>query len=182
MHTLESLQARIWYRLLKVLWVGAFALTFIAGFLLILHEQKARQIVDPNRTEVLCVVDADAEAFGGLGDPSDEFAQYACAFNKLTKVDRVLSRRPLSRTGVFLMVSDFADPCPTDYVRDKLRTVCTEDKRGTHPIVIPVYGTEGGALDVAKWTALLVLCLVFVFESGRRLFYYVLLGTWRPAR
>lgn len=162
--SIDTLRSRIWYRLLKTLWVGAFILAALLILALSIGDNKAREVVDYDRTEVLCVEPIAPDIEG-------------CAFGKLYPQTRVFSRRPLEGTQVYLSRSDFDDVCPDRYLMDRLRPLCPGPP---DVLVLPALKTVGGVQDIVLWTLAGWLPLLLFFELGRRLFYYIVLGTWRP--
>ena len=167
--TISGLNSRSWYRLLKVLYVGVFLVVVLFGLLLIFDSNQLETTVDNARTTIEC--------------------DYPVQHN-ITAADG----------GVYFMPSDFTDgeynnfnknaeiqdACGmTDYVNN-LISRAGNLQLGTNGFpshlfpVDPVFDSEGGWSYILGYSLLFIVIVVAISEGLRRVFYYVVLGSFKP--
>ena len=167
--TISHLNSKIWYRILKVLYILSFLVVLLITIVIIYSVNfPAQQVVDNDETTILC----------NYGNKKQFLA---------------------SENNVYFSYSELSsDNYLTDYHKTELKKLCqiskTELDQKLNAIlsktddntklfdINPVIKNEGGIIAFLGYSILGILILIIIFEIIKRIFYYILLGSLNPKK
>jgi hypothetical protein len=170
--SISYLNERVWYRLIKVVYIFGFVAFSLSGVAISYSEQMPlKKLVDNEKTIIAC-------HFGNKG-------RYVAAAN-----------------GIYFDTSDFEADYLPDHFRVRLKELCgisneevqqmltfldkssTAERSAKNKLfdVEPAYVTWGGSLSFVRHAVLWLLGITLTFEVIRRAFYYIAIGKVFPKR
>lgn len=185
--TINELNSRVWYRVLKVLYIFSFiAIVAITLFLVFVEHKTPIEEIDHSNTKIICNLGNKNtfnknQVFEGLDQFFKEEQYY--------KIDR--------------LKSVIQNKCEiTQEILNKFELTRGETKDGRTPVLwsdgessfnATINGLTGyeieekykytGGLDaVIGYSILSLLVLIIIFEAIRRIFYYIILGKLMPRK
>jgi len=175
---IEELNAKWWYRLIKVIYVGLFVLALL--LVVIGAFSKYGPKFDAQKTYVSCNngTNINPKDYGVnlysefIWTDDDKKLNFACLSNK--------DIGEIAKTAYPNTYNDLSDEEIGKRVRERnfdfYKKVALDQK--TYKL-IPAY-TERDWSKTFGFSFIIVLLVTFIFEGTRRLFYYVSLGKWFP--
>lgn len=165
--TIEELNEKAWYRLLKVLYTGFFAVVTVIALLGIHESTVPYDIVNQDASTVVC--NSGNERTFAFSDISGLYITTydikGFGFNKTTTTDSWETDDILSACGI----------SKTEYLAAK---TSGEASFYINPIII----TEGGTDEFVQYSAIALIIIFAIFEIVKRSFYYVVTGTFSPKK
>lgn len=177
--TISGLNSRGWYRLIKVLFIGAFAIVGIIGLLIIFYSNQSTVVVDNAKTTINCVYPTQhtvTAAAGGLYFLPSDFTngQYS-NFNNNAEIQDACGMTDYVNN---LVANARASATGTDF-NSVFGAVMSQ--MPAHLFTVnPVFDDEGGWPYIIGYSLLFLIILIAIAEGSRRIFYYVALGSFKP--
>lgn len=164
--TLESLNTKWWYRLLKVCYVLGFVVVCIVLIAIFFDISSSRKVVDADRTLIVC----------NYGNKKTLTATEAGVVLSIADYDTGQLSDPLR--------VELRAACQIS--QEEVQQTLSEIFKGNHPPalfdVMPAYKTAGGIWFLLSRSLILCLGTLLFFEIVRRVFYYVFLGSIFPKK
>ncbi len=199
--TLQDINATIWYRLLKVVVLGAGLIVAISGTAVAFAKNGSYVGIDRQASFVACVRTKWRASPTGTGPetiPAGEVpAEVFAAFKDLEAVDdgtvehdskflfqrfdpsAVVFKKSLEASGIDLSVSNTETRQLSSSDFYKVQGVCSSVSETVARLTTTPRAT-GGLIVQLGLSALAWFCTFLLIEIMRRVFYYVVLGTFRP--
>lgn len=190
MNTVSELNKKLWYRLVKVIFIVFVLFCTISSFLLIYDDYKPRQVKD---YRIDCVAEYSnkksmfAEKDAGI---------YIYQYGKNDIYESLAADTYASERKKIKEFCDISDEEVEIHRQPMLKYIEEQDKLGTKrediqkyiydnflPYKITeTYVTKGGYLLVVAYSLLSVLIASVIVEIVRRIFYYIVLGKIKPKK
>jgi len=182
--TIAYLNSKWWYRLLKVVFVAFFLLVAAVVITVIFEEKSPEQVFDNQSSYVLCndgrklgldennVIMTSAYMYSF----QEDIFKRACAYNSNSQFDFEAGLSDEEIADLEAQQYNSVD----EYALSLGATITNHND--INFVLIPSYITEGGYLQVFIYSILALICVYLGFEIIRRIFYYVLLGTFVPSK
>lgn len=206
--TIDYLNSKIWYRTLKVFYVLVFLCVFIGGNILGFVEDPKFKSIDTEKTKIICNF-GDRKEFSikskniYLGDLADEPFDYKNFFKEGSEgtikdilgtcyepVDgSVADAYAVQRIYEITGTKENRKQYDEKYLKDEVNKITTGYKTKDQKIrylnfniqlfdIKPVFSHD----EYLKFLLAFNIGFALFFEIIRRVFYYIVLGTFRPKK
>jgi hypothetical protein len=187
MKTISELNAKWWYRLLKVIYLAIFTLSFVAVVIQINDTLSPYQVLDFKNSKVVCLSgNKNQVTFNDLLLKVDKDDL------KYERLDAVKIASICEIVGPYGELFSMSDGEPTRMSRADYNSFYSIENRPlalewSAKVVNMVqyeksYTTIGSWLDVIGAILLAIAIVAVIFELIRRIFYYIVLGSLRPKK
>ncbi|HRH55289.1 MAG TPA: hypothetical protein PK609_00265 [Candidatus Paceibacterota bacterium] len=165
-HSLADLNSKWWYRLLKVGYIGLFGIMTLVMLIAIYDENEPDSLVVDHR--IICT-GGNHSTFQASRDKRIDLSGYSSSLGleSLSNAQRYTLRIACGEEEVRSSPREILD---AKYNNDTLPSVEIED----------IALTRGSWIEVLLYSVAYLIAVALLFEFGRRLFYYIVLGTWKP--
>lgn len=166
LNTLADLNSKWWYRLLKVVYAGIFIVMSLLMLVAVYDENEPDTLVVDHK--IICTA-GNHSTFQASKDKRIDLSGYSSTFGleSLSNAQRYALRIACGEEEIQSSPREILN---AKYNNDTLPSIEIED----------VYLTNGSWLEVLFYSVAYLIAAALLFEFGRRLFYYVVLGTWKP--
>lgn len=202
--TLQSLQSKAWYRLMKVLFVGMFILSYV--FFLAVIFESGFSTLDKENTKITCLLGnrkvfsaSELELYLTASDFKNGF-DYKTFFrgyndSSILKIFNACSDSPNIKTDDIFLIQTLVDLQYNTVIAESEKTKALKsitdalstkflnsEKVGIVAFNAPIFSIEPVTTFAEKFTQYVIGTIIFwvVFELIRRLFYYIMLGDFDP--
>ncbi len=185
MKTIQQLNEKWWYRLLKVVFLGVASLGAVISIFLIVDDYKPHQVLD---YKISCIADyTNKKTLFAEKDAGLYFFPYGTetVYQSISDTDKIKLRK----------VCGYSDSTAEKLNSELDAYIEEQTKLGTDIATIiknleskraytieEEYRTEGGYFEVIGYSLLAITIIVVVLEIIRRIFYYIVLGSIRPKK
>lgn len=186
MRTRSELNSKWWYRLLMFSFLGLALLSAVIAIVLVASDNKPRPVSD---YKIDCVADyTNHRSFFAGKDANIYVYPYSnqTVYAALDESDKMKIR---DFCDISKEEADKSTNAALSYIDEQTKlgtdnaTIQREIDRSYRPYVIyKTERTQGSYLAILGYSLLSLLIIAVVIELGRRIFYYILLGSFRPEK